>query len=123
MVGKRLVVICAFILSLLVVAGAGAQAPSIPPDIKAIFDKAKSGQALTSAETKRLTDWGKSMSAAASGGAGNASAASASADPAMGVQGQKPPCPRIIKGRPIPVSCGCCAEQTTKANREEHPDE
>jgi hypothetical protein len=31
--------------------------------------------------------------------------------------------PRIIKGRPIPVSCGCCAEQTTKANREEHPDE
>jgi len=48
MAGKRLVLICAFILSLLVVAGARAQAPSIPPDIQAIFDKAKSGQALTS---------------------------------------------------------------------------
>jgi tetratricopeptide (TPR) repeat protein len=93
MAGKRLVVIWAFILSLLVVAGAGAQAPSIPPDIKAIFDKAKSGQALTSAETKRLTEWGKSMSAAASGGAGNASAAPASPDPLAAVQGQKPPCP------------------------------
>jgi hypothetical protein len=48
MAGKRLVLICALILSLLVVAGARAQAPSIPPDIQAIFDKAKSGQALTS---------------------------------------------------------------------------
>ena len=94
MAGKRLVLICALILSLLVVAGARAQAPSIPPDIQAIFDKAKSGQALTSAETKHLTEWGKSMSAAASGGgAGNASAASGSTDPLAAVQGQKPPCP------------------------------
>jgi len=94
MAGKRLVLICALILSLLVVAGARAQAPSIPPDIQAIFDKAKSGQALTSAETKHLTEWGKSMSAAASGGgAGNASAASGSTDPLAAVQVQKPPCP------------------------------
>ena len=94
MAGKRLYLICVFILTLLVVAGARAQAPSIPPDIQAILDKAKSGQAPTAAETKRLTEWGQSMSAAASGGgASNASAASASAAPAMGVQGQKPPCP------------------------------
>jgi tetratricopeptide (TPR) repeat protein len=94
MAGKRLVLICTFILSLLVVAGVWAQAPSIPPDIQAIFDKAKSGQAPTAAESKRLQEWGQSMSAAASGGgANNANAASAGAAPAVGVQGQKPPCP------------------------------
>ncbi len=29
--------------------------------------------------------------------------------------------PRIIKGRPFRVGCGCCAEQSTDALRKEHP--
>jgi len=80
MAGKRLVLICVFILSLLAVAGAGAQAPTIPSDVQAIINKLKSGQGTTPAEQKRLKEWSQSMSGAASGGgANNASAASASA--------------------------------------------
>jgi hypothetical protein len=85
---------CVVILSLLCVAGAWAQAPSIPPDVQAIIDKAKSGHALSKTDTTRLQQWGQSMQAAASsGGAGRASAASSSAVPAMGAQGPTPPCP------------------------------
>jgi hypothetical protein len=94
MAGKRFNLICVFILCLVVVAGARAQAPSIPPDIQAIINKLKSGQGTTPTEAKRLQEWSKSMSAAASGGGANkASATSASAGPAVGVQGSKTPCP------------------------------
>jgi tetratricopeptide (TPR) repeat protein len=63
MAGKRLVLICAFVLSLLVVAGAGAQAPAIPPDIQAIENKLRSGQELTDAEKARMDEWGDSIEA------------------------------------------------------------
>lgn len=93
MAGKRLVVICAFILSLLVAAGAGAQARPVPPDIQAIINKLKSAQGTTPAEEKRLKEWSKSMRAAASGGGtNNATAASASAAPAAAAHGATP-CP------------------------------
>jgi len=39
MAGKRFNLICVFILSMLVVAGARAQAPTVPSDVKAIEDK------------------------------------------------------------------------------------
>ena len=95
MPSRRLVLICALFLSLLAVAGAGAQAPTIPSDVQAIINKLKSGQGTTPAEQKRLKEWSQSMSGAASGGgANNASAASASAAPATGSPSQSStPCP------------------------------
>jgi len=77
MAGKRLYLICAFILSLLVVAGARAQTPSVPSDVQAIVDKMRSGQSLTDAEKTRMDEWGDSIENAASPGAGKNPFASA----------------------------------------------
>jgi len=85
----RLYLICANVLSLLVGVSGRAQAPSIPPDVQAIMNKAKSGQTPTKAETARMQQWAQSMSGAASGGgAGGASAA-----PAIGAPGPTLPRP------------------------------
>ncbi len=95
MAGKRLYLICAFILSLFVVAGTWAQAPSIPSDVQAIFNKMRSGQSLTDAEKTRMSEWGDSIDAApaaGTAGAGNNPFAS-SAQSAQSQSQSSTPCP------------------------------
>jgi tetratricopeptide (TPR) repeat protein len=92
MAGKRLYLICVFILTLLVVAGARAQAPSIPSDVKAIEDKLRTGQPLTDAEEKRMDEWGDSINAAPAAGAGKNPFASA-AQTAKSTSQSSTPCP------------------------------
>ena len=93
MAGRRFYLICTIILSLLAVAGARAQAPSIPPDIQAILAKMRSGQSLTDAEGKRMDEWGDSIEAkSAAGTAGAGKNPFASAAPAAASQGSTP-CP------------------------------
>jgi hypothetical protein len=93
MIAKRLYLICASILSLLAVTFAWAQAPTVPPDVQAILNKAQSGQSLTDAESKRMDEWGNSVEAAAAGKNPFAGAtAKASAVQAAGSQNSTP-CP------------------------------
>ena len=54
MPGNCLYVICAFILSLVAVEGATAQAPTIPSDVQAIFDK---GEVRSIAHAPRWTSF------------------------------------------------------------------
>ena len=95
MPSKRLVLICALILSLLVVAGARAQAPTVPSDVQAIEDKLRSGQSLTDAEKTRMDEWGESIEASPSfgkAGAGKNPFAS-TAQAAKSTSQSSTPCP------------------------------
>ena len=95
MAGKRFNLICVFILSMLVVAGARAQAPTVPSDVKAIEDKLRTGQPLTDAEEKRMDEWGDSLEAkpaAGTAGAGKNPFAS-TAQAAKSTSQSSTPCP------------------------------
>ena len=66
-----------------------AQAPSIPPDIQAIMDKASRGQLPTAAEVKKLQQWSESMSKQAAGAAPASSGNNAGSTPSAGAGGSK----------------------------------
>ena len=114
MAGKRLYLICVFILTLLVVAGARGQTPSIPSDVKAIEDKLRTGQPLTDAEEKRMDEWGDSINAAPAAGAGKNPFASA-AQTAKSTSQSSTPCPPAHASLVTAAACRIrCAGQVPR---------
>jgi hypothetical protein len=106
--GSRWLVVWSFVLFLLMVPQAVAQAPLIPPDIQAIMQKMQSGQQPTADEMRRLQEWGQAMqqqmkgggaTGGAAGGGGAAGAGAGSVGQNFGVT------PVPSAGNPLQLPC------------------